>query len=67
MQRVLDQLVISMILALVRESDPPARAAPHIVARNNFNMPCKSLRLDSLDGDNLACRWRCPCFQHQLA
>jgi hypothetical protein len=66
MERILDQFVISMILALVRESDPPARTALQIAARGDFETPRISHRRVSRDVDNLACRVRCPCFRHDL-
>src|SRR5215831_10588778 len=66
MKLILDQFVISMILALVREGAPPARTALQIAARDDFELPRRSHRLVSQDVDNLACRMRCPCFRHDL-
>jgi hypothetical protein len=66
MKRILDQFVISMILALARESDLPARTAPQIVSRDDFETPRKLRRLDSPEGNDLACRAHCRCFSHCL-
>ena len=44
MKRILDQFVISMVLALVCESDLPARTALQIVARDDFETPRISIR-----------------------
>src|SRR6516225_9667949 len=50
MKRILDQLVVSMILALVRESHLPAGTALQIVACDDFETPRKLHRFISRDG-----------------
>src|SRR6516164_10591982 len=62
MERILDQFVVSMILTLVRESDPPARTALQIAACDDFARI--SRRLVSRDVGNLACQVRCPWVRH---
>ena len=51
MERILDQLVVSMILAFVRECDLPARTLSQFVALDEFETQRKSDRLEFRDLD----------------
>jgi hypothetical protein len=50
MKRILDQFIVPMVLALVGESDLPARTALQIVASNYFETPRQLHRLASRGG-----------------
>jgi len=59
MECILDQLVVSMILALVRERDLPAQTLSQIVALDDFETQRKSDRLELRDPDRSLWRGRC--------
>src|ERR1700757_2280892 len=56
MKRILDQFIVPMVLALVGESDLPARTALQIVASNYFETPRQLHRLPAPGGAELRSR-----------
>src|SRR5690242_2230502 len=64
MKRILDQFIVSVVLALIRESDLPARTALEIITSDHVQTPRGSHRFISRDGDDLGVRiwYRLPCY-----